>query len=468
MSIADGHVRFRGAAGCAASALPGGDALAEPRPSWWLGLLGLVLLGYAMLGRGFAYLGVPPLFIGEVVIALGLASIALSRRAPLMPRMPLVAPLLLLMAWGAYRTVPYIAEFGMDALRDGVLWAYAVMALIVVLHLLANPSALGRLLARYRLFAVVFLAGTPFIWATRYVLGDAVPRWPWADVPVIEPKPGDVMVHLAGVLAFWVAGLGGRISWPMVALLGCCAAVIGAYERAGMFAFAGTFALCFVLRPRHPAVLRLGAMAAVSLAFLAATDIRLDVPVPDSPKVREVSFRQLVHNVRSVLGTTEMGDLDDTKHWRLEWWRSIIDYTVRGPWFWTGKGFGVNLADDDGFQVMPDHSLRSPHNGHITFLARAGVPGLLLWCLTQIWWAWEMLRVYIASTRAGRRTWAGVFLFLLAYWLAFMVNAAFDVFLEGPMGGLWFWTLYGAGLAAAWLYRRRPETLCDHAHTAGA
>jgi len=27
----------------------------------------------------------------------------------------------------------------------------------------------------------------------------------------------------------------------------------------------------------------------------------------------------------------------------------IADNTVRGPYFWTGRGFGVNLALEDGF-----------------------------------------------------------------------------------------------------------------------
>jgi hypothetical protein len=55
----------------------------------------------------------------------------------------------------------------------------------------------------------------------------------------------------------------------------------------------------------------------------------------------------------------------------------------------------------------------------------------------------------------------GMFLFLLAYWVAFMVNASFDVFLEGLMGGIWFWTLYGVGLGAMWIYQRYPEILED-------
>ncbi len=52
-----------------------------------------------------------------------------------------------------------------------------------------------------------------------------------------------------------------------------------------------------------------------------------------------------------------------------------------------------------------------------------------------------------------------MFLFLLAYWMAFMINTAFDVFLEGPMGGIWFWTVYGIGLAAVWLHKHNPAVL---------
>jgi hypothetical protein len=29
-----------------------------------------------------------------------------------------------------------------------------------------------------------------------------------------------------------------------------------------------------------------------------------------------------------------------------------------------------------------------------------------------------------------------------------MTNSAFDVFLEGPQGGIWYWSLFGFGIAA--------------------
>jgi len=30
--------------------------------------------------------------------------------------------------------------------------------------------------------------------------------------------------------------------------------------------------------------------------------------------------------------------------WRVNWWHTIEQYTIHGPYRWTGKGFGVNLA----------------------------------------------------------------------------------------------------------------------------
>src|SRR5207244_4970861 len=121
----------------------------------------------------------------------------------------------------------------------------------------------------------------------------------------------------------------------------------------------------------------------------------------------------------SLAGVSRAGDLDDTKQWRLEWWADLIGYTIYGDYFWAGKGFGVNLADEDGYQVEEDNSLRSPHNGHLTMLARGGVPGLVLWTAVQLSWGWAVFGAYLRSRRAGDRPWARLFLFLLAYWLAF-------------------------------------------------
>lgn len=42
---------------------------------------------------------------------------------------------------------------------------------------------------------------------------------------------------------------------------------------------------------------------------------------------------------------------------------------------------------------------------------------------------------------------------LLAYWTALMVNASLDVYLEGPQGGIWSWSLVGFVIALTQLQR---------------
>jgi hypothetical protein len=47
-------------------------------------------------------------------------------------------------------------------------------------------------------------------------------------------------------------------------------------------------------------------------------------------------------------------------------------------------------------------------------------------------------------------------LWILAYWIAILVNGTFDVYLEGPPGGIWFWCVFGFGIAAVQVQRRLP------------
>ena len=168
---------------------------------------------------------------------------------------------------------------------------------------------------------------------------------------------------------------------------------------------------------------------------------------------RSVSVQQLKANISSVVGSADYGNLDGTRSWRLDWWSEIRSYTLHGPYFWSGKGFGVNLADEDGFQVQDDRSLRSPHSIHMSVLARSGVPGLVAWGLLNVGYAWVVLTGQLRARRAGQERWAMWAAFALAYWLALVVNASFDVYLEGPSGGIWFWCVVGFGLVITYLAR---------------
>jgi O-antigen ligase len=95
----------------------------------------------------------------------------------------------------------------------------------------------------------------------------------------------------------------------------------------------------------------------------------------------------------------------------------------------------------------------------MTILARSGVPGLALWILLQLSVGLRLIRCFLTSRRIAGSRWPGLFLFIFSFWLAFVINGSFDVFIEGPPGGIWFWCIFGFALGAMWIYRNQPEIL---------
>jgi len=431
----------------------------KPFADKYLLWLSIVLTGYALAGRGFAYLGVPPLFVGEITLMLGLVALAVTANVGRIMGSGLIWLILLFMGWGAARTIPYIGADGIDALRDGMTWGYCSYALIVAALIAANPQRLAILLARYRTFVWIVLVLGPVFWLVARFGKPGMPVWPWAHVEMIEVKGGDYAVHLSGVYAYLVSV--GRLSNPWVPLLllpvGLAMNVTG---RAAILSFIVCAGVATVLRPLTRFMVKLPVVIVLLIAIAWGMDMRFR----GGPEItREISVTQLFKNLDSILPGNRHNDLDDTKEWRLQWWDKIVAYTIHGPYFWTGKGFGVNLANDDGFQVFADESLRSPHSIHLSILARMGVPGLVMWIGLQAAWVLVIFNAYFSARKLGHKRWSGLFAFLLAYWVAFIVNASFDVYLEGPMGAIWFWSVIGMGIGAVWVHKNRPQVLIDDA-----
>jgi O-antigen ligase/polysaccharide polymerase Wzy-like membrane protein len=411
-------------------------------PGLFLVAAGVLLAGYAFLGRSFAYLGVAPVYVGEIVLALAaLVTIRTANRQWLKLELLIVA----FMVWGLARTLPFIASDGIDALRDGVLWGYALFAL--ALSVTVRREHFERMRRPYSFLIPLFIAWVGV--SAVLTFAQALPTIPGTNVTIIYFKGGDMGVHLAGTIAFLIAGL-----WPgspgaasllvtvLLPLWLLSVAVAGSLNRGGLFsALSGWSAAMFIRPPTR----WWSAIAVAALLFATAAVIDPDL---DIGRARVVSVDQILTNVGSVLMNTGEADLDATRDFRLRWWNDIVGYTIGGPYFWTGKGFGVNLADDDGYQVKTDGSLRAPHNTHLTVLARMGVPGLVIWLLLLFGFGIQLVRAFLASRKAGATFWCRIDAWLFAYWVAMLVNTSFDPYLEGPQGGIWFWAVMGLGFAA--------------------
>src|SRR4051794_4169880 len=421
------------------------------------GSLVVLLTGYAFLDKGFAYFGAPPLYVGEICLALAAVAVVYSLRQARFS-LPLLF-LVLFMAWGLIRTLPYVGTYGLFAIRDGVTWEYALFAIAVALTV--RREHLDRIVGLYRRGALLLVWWLPVATILTIRFAASLPRYPGSPVAFVYYKAGDAGVQLAGIAAFVLLGLYSArdtTSFRQVVLWSgwFVSAGLAALSRSAMLAMAATGA-CFLFVISVPRVFSLAFVTAVFVVMLLTVNPEVDLGLS-----RNVSVTQLIANLGSITGGDD-AQLDASKDWRLSWWTKIYGYTIDGPYLWVGKGFGVNLATDDGFQVDEEQSLRAPHSAHLEILARAGVPGLALWALLQVTFAAAVLRAVAVARRIDEPYWIPLLGWVFVYWLAALVNSSFDVFLGGPQGGIWFWSMLGFGLALIRLVDERAATVLDRA-----
>jgi len=415
--------------------------------------LSCVLMGYAVLGKGFAYLGYPPVLVGELTFVAGF--FVLLRSGCLVAVFASGPSLLLaaIMGWTLLRTLPFIGTYGFDALRDSVIIMYGGFSFIVAALLIEDYRRINTLVRYYRVFLDIYVPAVPFLFPLGFYFGDNILKVPGTTVSLIWLGPGEVGTHLAGAAVFTLAGF--RKPTPVwTACLFAALVMASAVSRAAMLAFVVPVVLAaFALgKVRMFAIIIPIGLVLLATAYALETSFSSYHEAQTSTE-RRVSSVQLVENIASIFGRS--GDqTESTKVWREKWWNIIVDNTVRGPYFWTGRGFGVNLAFEDGFgNPHNERPLRSPHNGHITILARAGIPGAALWGIFLAAWLLALLQTMFRATRCGQPEWTGLLLFIACYATSCLINAAFDVALEAPMQGIWFWCLIGFGIGATMIYR---------------
>lgn len=434
--------------------------LARPTPRHrepFLWLLSLLLLIYATLGRSGAYLGLPvgggsKIFIGELVLFFGLASSLLEGSWQSFFALPLAWVWLLFAIWNAAQTLPYYSQYGMDALRDGATWGYSLFSVVIGSLVIARPAGLMILLDRYRKFARVYIFFVLIVMPASILF----PTVSGFELPLVEP----LMEHVTGATAFALCRL---VSVPAAWwwALGIEVIIIGTQGRGVALGFLAAVGVVWLLNPwairPRPSIRTIGLGGA--LVFFLAASMMSNLNFGVSATGRVLGPNQYLQNLEGAFYDTGNEKLDGTRAWREEMWEKIIDYTIFGPYFWTGKGYGINILADAGMSMGNDKArpARHPENSHLTFLARSGVPGFVLWVTLQATWALGLLRGLLFARRTGRRRTVGLMTFLLACWTDINVVASTGPVIESPNGGIWFWTIFGIGAAVAYMVRRDPD-----------
>jgi len=145
--------------------------------------------------------------------------------------------------------------------------------------------------------------------------------------------------------------------------------------------------------------------------------------------------------------------------WRLSFWKFLLEESARRPFIgvgfgrpsnfeWNGIHYDRRTGDpQDPFDVI------APHNSFLNLLYRTGLPGFL--ALAAI-----MLLAVIRLVPVARRTRGedkALAIWLLAAIAATTVAASFNVALEGPFMGIFFWAVLGLALLAPQFLGGPPE-----------
>jgi O-antigen ligase len=414
-------------------------------------LLGPLLAGYLLFDRAFAYLHLPgsPLFVGEMMLGLGaVGAMAATRyfQVPIRDE-PVLALLVAFASWGLIRTVPGLATYHLDALRDAALWYYCLFALFVPAALARSPELLDRLITQLSRLTPWLLLWLP-LGLVLTPLADSAPKVPFSTVSVLSHKPGSAAIAALLVLGcMWLfpgeRSARSRAGWSLMAFV--TIALAGTQNRGGMLAAAagGAVGLAF-MRNRMGLAVRVVLVATLGLGL--ASLLSLKIPLA-GVQGREFSASQLIANVVSLGGKESPGNLGGTVEGREELWSRILDKQIADGHLVDGSGFGQNLAAEVGVLDEGKETLRSPHNSHLHIMARMGLVGISLWIALWVGWYWRMLGGCRRLAREGLHTRRQVAVLSLMVTTAVLVSCFFDPQLEGPQVAALLWTACGIGVA---------------------
>ena len=408
-----------------------------------------LLGGYLLFDRAFAWIHIPgtPVFLGELGLGFGLFVIL---QTPHLGRVLRISrPIQLLggfMIWGFALTFQSFEEWGIDAIRDSVLWYYGLFATITAAMLTYKPALWDELVEKFTRFIPYFL----LVMIVRLALAQASigPRIPDSSTRLVSHKSANIAVNVAIALAFLILVVGPTGSKKLqkrataMTLLGLLLIVgAGTQSRGGFLAALFILSAVFVLA-RHARRAMVGILIVSVLVGImaAALDVKFQLDR------RELSVSQVIENVQSISEEATSGSrYDNTTQWRLNLWGKVLDDVLLQENVFAGLGFGENLALR--YEVFPRSSvpLRNPHNSHLSVVARMGLVGGFFWIAMFGIWFVQLARSRRLFNELGEVRRANLSTWVMLAMSGILLNAFFDPTIEGPQVGVWAWTLFGMG-----------------------
>jgi hypothetical protein len=399
---------------------------------FWSKWILVLLVGFPLTGRSFAYLGVPPakLFVGDLTLAAFIILHprkvfdpwidALTRSGPLGP----VAWVLLASLFYGIFEVIRGTLLGFNPLVAMENLVFNVYPIYLFLGLWLGRRRPDLLLRFAQVFSICFCVYAP---AYMLFLNKLTVMMPGSEgVPLFGQPAGGGVIILALLCLdpkpsrFWLP-------------LAVAAAMLLAGQVRAEWAGMGLALLIWGTLSKKIANV---AVVAVGIAILLAASFMLDINIP-APEQRggNISSREILARgltaispalAEELTGSQHVGFYNGTITWRENWWRAIwansqANYTN----FLIGPGYGYllkNLVD----YLKDARDLRTPHNIFYYALGYSGWLGVFLFFSLQAACGALVWRAYKITEQS----------FGVAIWASTLLTAFFGNAFETPAGAI--------------------------------
>jgi hypothetical protein len=405
----------------------------------WARISGFLVVGYLCMNRSFAYLGIPPFFIGEIVlgaflllkprVALGTWAASLLRASPLNG---LGLALLAFVAYGVWQVGRGVFG-GSDPLYTLMYFVFNYYALYLFLGIwigLQVPDFLPKL---NRVLAWVYgIYGLMYI----LVLKQVVAYMPGSEQPLFGPPAGG-SVAILGLLCFErdLRAVGLVLVLDIIVTL-------ARQVRAEWLGLAAGMLVWGLVTGRLGRVVAIGVAGLAVLGFIELADVRLagrQTGVSLSETLARVIAPIDLELAREISPNAERHA--STAEWREKWWDQIwlsVHSTPMLEAFGHGYGFHLfALAPADVRATDDVEELRTPHSAFYYALGYTGWVGVALFGLLQF----AILRLAWRSYRVSGQP-VGV-----VWWVMGMAMASFEGGFETPYVAIPLYLLWGMAIA---------------------
>jgi O-antigen ligase len=411
---------------------------------WWQVLALITLSGYLVLNYGFdnlaIHLGGFPILIayGLAYASLALAIFAHPQWVANALREPAFLCLLALLGLTFFHLATDIPSYGSWAFRDATMCFDGLFLLMGLLW--ASRSDSPNLLARW--LTVIFVVNMFY----AFTLPWAEKLWSWSPVSgVYLPVrllgnfhgTGDILMEGAMFCICVGSYVVPRPRWlmPLLAMGQLLGIAITQVRR--MYLGIVVVVIILLLAGEIKKFARLFLMVPVAIAVIFAVTTWGGLQI--TGRIGEVNLQFFVDHLRSLSGAEDTPGSDPET--RVDMAGQAYQHFRAHPIL--GEGFGQPVVSVIDYET--DTPTRTPHNSSITYLARLGAVGFMLWIAFHLRVCIRFFSAFRRRRSCDKRIYAFV-LWSFLFYVLFMMSSLVESPFEYPATAIPFYFLIGFAL----------------------